>query len=96
MASNAVSAVLGRDCALRVLEVGEIPMAEESVPAVAAILAPIFPRIKRVKCVDGNWEKVMDAIRLRRQIVDYSSKEHPSAHRSIFFNISLGTLDGCT
>lgn len=55
---NAVSAALQRDCALRVLEVGGIPVAEGSVSTVAVILARIFPRIERVQCADGNWDNV--------------------------------------
>jgi len=79
---------------LRLLEVGGIPMAEESVATVAVILARIFPRIERVQYFDGNWEKVTDAIHLSRQIIDYSSKERLSTPRSDLSNISLGaTLD---
>ena len=90
--SNAGSAALRRDCALRLLEVGGIPMAEEPVATVAVILAQIFPRIERVQYFDGNWEKVTDAIHLSRQIINYSSKERLSTPRSDLSNISLGAM----
>jgi len=65
---------LQRCCALGELEVGEIPVAEESVPTIALTLACIFPRIESIDCVDENWDKVMDAISLSRKIINYSSK----------------------
>jgi len=40
------------------LDVGEIPLWEESVSTVALTLAHIFPRIEAIRYVDENWEKV--------------------------------------
>ena len=68
---------LRRDCALRNLEVGEIPIPDESVLMVALTLALIFPCIDYIDYIDENWDKVLDAIYLSRQIVIYSSKERP-------------------
>jgi len=93
MAPTAGSAVPRRSCALRHLEVGEIPVPEESVLMVALTLAQIFPHIVGIGCGDGNWFKVVDAIRLSRRIIDCSSKEHPlSAPRSNFSDASLGAV----
>jgi len=73
--SNAESAALRRDCALTELEVGEISVPDESVLTVALTLAHIFPRIESIDYVErGNWERVVDAISLSRQIIDCSSK----------------------
>ena len=72
---NARSTTARRDCALKELEVGEIPMSEESVLMVALTLALIFPHVHYIDCTDENWEKVVDAIRLSRQIVGYPGKE---------------------
>ena len=96
VASNAGSAVLQRDCALRILEVGKTPMVEELVSTVAMTLARIFPRMESVQYVGENWYKVVDAIRHSRQIIDYTGKEHPfCAPRSGFNNTSPGaTLEG--
>ena len=56
------SATLQKGCALRDLEVGEIPVAEESVLTIALTLALIFPHIESTDYVDENWEKVVDTI----------------------------------
>jgi hypothetical protein len=72
-----------RDCILTGLHVGETPMLEESILMVALTLARIFPYISWIRYVDGNWKKVLDAIRLSRQFVDRTSKDHsPAAPRS--------------
>lgn len=69
-----------RDCALTNLEVGEIPVAEESVSVVALTLVRIFPRIESIDFADENWGKVIDAICVSREIIGYSGEEHlPSA-----------------
>jgi hypothetical protein len=68
-----------RDCTLTNLDVGEIRMPEESTLAVALTLARIFPYISWIGYIDNNWEKVLDAICLSRQIVDHTSKEHTCA-----------------
>ena len=82
---------LRRDCALAEFEVGEIPVPEESVLVIAMTLARIFPRIYYIHYVDENWERVMDAICLSRQIVDFSSEERPlSTLRCIFDETSPG------
>ena len=58
-------------------------MLEDSVWMVALTLARIFPNLECIDSIDENWEKVMDAIRLSRQIVDVSGREHhPSTPRS--------------
>jgi hypothetical protein len=66
-----------RDCALGVLHVRQIPMPEESVLMVALTLARIFPHLVWINSTDENWAKVLGAISLSRQIVDFSSKKHP-------------------
>ena len=58
------------DCALTELDVGEIPLPIESVSVVALALLRIFPRIDDIDSCDGEWEKVMDAIRRSKQLVD--------------------------
>ena len=65
-----------KDCALTDLEVGEIPMLNESVSAVALTLAHIFPCMEGVECVDENWYKVMEAICVSREIIDRLGEEH--------------------
>jgi len=75
--SNVGSNALRRDCALRDLKVGKIPMPEELVLMAAVTLALIFPCIDSIDYTDGNWEKVASAIYNSRQIVNYSSKERP-------------------
>jgi len=69
------STTLQKGCALEELQVGEIPVAEGSVPTIALTLAFIFPRIDSIDGVDEDWENVMDTIRLSRQMVHYSSRE---------------------
>ena len=70
-------------CALTDLEVGEIPMPEESVLVVALTLLRIFPRIETFSYIDDGWEKVEDMIRRSNQIVDCSSKYyHPTIPRN--------------
>ena len=65
-ASGNRSTTSQRDCALTGLEVGEIPLPEESVSTVALTLAYIFPCIEWIDCVDENWDKVADAINISR------------------------------
>jgi hypothetical protein len=59
-----------RDCALTDLDVGQIPIAEESTMVVALTLVRIFPHIRWIGYFDQNWGEVLDAIRLSGQIVD--------------------------
>ena len=78
-----------KDCALVELDVGEIPVPEESVLVIALTLAHIFPRVEGIDCVDQSWYRVVDAICVSREIIDGSSKEHPpSASRSNFSDAS--------
>ena len=94
--SDSGSAALRRDCALRDLEVGEIPVPEESVLVVALTLAQLFPRLEGIDCDDGegdyeNWKMVVDTIRTSREVIDHSSEEHPlSAPRSSFIDTYPG------
>lgn len=77
VASYGGPTTLRRDCALRDLEVGKIPVPEESAMMVAVTLALIFPCIDSISYIDGNWAKVASAIHHSRQIVNYSSKVQP-------------------
>ena len=88
--SNTESTAPRRDCVLRYLEVGEIPVPEESVLMVALTLARIFPRIELISYLDKNWEKVMNAISLSREIVDRSSKQPPPP-RPLYLRVALMT-----
>ena len=95
---NVGSTALRKDCALKELVVGEIPMPEESVLMVALTLARIFPYLEYTDPVDDNWLKVVDALYLSRKIVDYSGEEHSlSTIRSNFSDVSPGAAlkDGC-
>jgi len=95
MAPNAGSGVPRRICALKVLEVGEIPVPEESELIVALTLAQIFPHISNVDCEDENWFTVVAAIVVSKKKIDRSSKEHPlSAPRSDFNGTSIGAALG--
>jgi len=74
MTPNAEPSVLRRDCALKHLDVGRIPMPEESVSRTALTLARIFPQVESIKAHDEGWLKVVNAIRHSRKIVDCSGK----------------------
>jgi len=93
MTSDAGSITPRRDCALRELEVGDIFVPEESVLMVALTLARIFPHIESIDVTEETWDKVVDAIRDSRRIVDHLSKEHlpPAIFRSNPDDISAGT-----
>jgi hypothetical protein len=58
------TAVPQRECALTDLDVGQIPIPEESTLMVAQTLVRIFPNITRLDYPDDSedWEKVFDAI----------------------------------
>jgi len=73
---NAEPTTPRRDCGLRSLEVGEIPVPEESVSVVALTLARIFPSIESITYIDENWKKVIEAISISKRIVDRSGKDH--------------------
>ena len=62
------------DCALTDLEVGKIPVTEESTLVIASTLLRLFPHISRIMPFKKGWRKVMDAINLSKQIADPSSK----------------------
>jgi len=96
VAPNTASTSMRRVCALTQLEVGKIPVPEESVLVVALTLIIIFPHLRCVYSSDiENWEKVEDALRLARQIVDFSSKEHCfCAPQSNFSDISIAATLG--
>ena len=77
------------DCALVALEVGGIPMPEESAPTVALTLLRIFPRIETISYLDEGWRKVQDMIRHSKEIFDCSSKYH---HPTIWMDPLLTLL----
>ena len=67
------------DCALTVLQVGEAPIPQEVVPAVAQTLLKVFPRILEVKHVDPGWKSVLETIKLSRRTgghIDHTGKAH--------------------
>ena len=68
------------DCALRELDVGEIPLPEGSTLMVAIILLRIFPRIDFIRHFDNDWRKVMDAIEFSRQLDRSSKMSCPYSH----------------
>ena len=76
---NTESSGLRSECALTDFFVGGVPVAEESVSIVALTLLRIFLRIRIVIIdpTDEGWRKVEDAIHRSKQIVDFSSKQHP-------------------
>ena len=73
---NAGHSTLWMGCALKVLEVGEIPVPEGSESMVAITLLRIFPRIETIIVYDAGWIGVEDMIRRSEQIVDRSSRCH--------------------
>ena len=77
MTPNAESTTSWTDCALTRLEVGKIPVSEESVWVVSLTLLRIFPRIETIYAADEGWAKVQDAINRSKGIIDRSSKQPP-------------------
>ena len=75
MTPNIKPTALRRDCALEYLDVGRIPMPDQSVLMVAVTLGRIFPWIVNIEAFHKGWGKVEDAISLSRKIVDCSSKQ---------------------
>ena len=63
-----------KDCALAILEVGDIPLPEESTLVVALTLLRVFPRIDSIVYLGEGWEKIADAISISKRLVDDSSK----------------------
>jgi len=76
MSPNAKPTDSWTDCALTELVVGKIPAPESALMVTLALLR-IFPRIEAIASDDEGWQEVEDAIRLSKQIVDCSSKQHP-------------------
>lgn len=69
------------DCALTVLDVGDIPIPAQSTLEVTLALLQIFPRILSVNYTNPDWEAVERNINCFRRIgvfVQHSSKIHPS------------------
>ena len=77
MASDPRSVAPQKVCALTDLEVGYIPVPEDSVFMVALNLSLLFLRIKDIGYEDESWERVADVISLSRAIIDHSSEDHP-------------------
>ena len=69
------STALRRDCTLRYLVVGRIPMPEESVPMAALALVRIFPCLESIISIGESWKKVEETIHFSREINGCSSKE---------------------
>ena len=67
------------DCALTCLNVGRMPLPEESVLVVALTLLHIFPRIIYLGYSGEGWRKVADAITRSKQLVHRSSKKRSLA-----------------
>ena len=86
-ASNVGSAALRRDCSLKLLNAGEIPILAESVLVVALTLARIFPHIEDIESSDMNWVKVVRAISTSREIIDCSGEDHPLAPPRSTFSV---------
>jgi hypothetical protein len=63
------------DCALTELNVGEIPLPEESTLMVALALVRIFPNIWCIEYTNENWAGVSEAIHLSDNLIDRTSKE---------------------
>ena len=70
-------------CALRVLQVGEIPVPEGLASMVSLTLLRIFPQIETIILGDEGWIEVEDMIRHPKRIVDCPSMyHHPTVPRS--------------
>ena len=73
IASNIRPTSLRWNYALTDLDVGEIPVSEDSVLMTALTLSLIFPHLEYVDSgVDENWEKVIDVIGISGQVADRS------------------------
>jgi hypothetical protein len=70
------STVPRKDCVLGFLEVGQIPILEESVLMVALTLTRLFPNIVDISYTEENWAEVSKAMQLSKLFVDRSSKEY--------------------
>jgi len=77
--SNGETVVRWQDCALTDLEVGEIPIPEDTVDMVTMTLLQIFPRLLNINFVERKWESAMKTIRAAKRIstfVQHTSKGH--------------------
>ena len=69
--------------ALRVLQVGEIPVPEGAAPTIALTLLRIFPQIESIILDDEGWCEVEDIIHRSKRTIDYSSRcHHPTVPRN--------------
>ena len=87
---NAGHSVSWKSCALTELDVGRIPVLEESKSMVALTLLQIFPRIRIINYTNGEWFDVENMIHSPRRIVDCSSGCHYSTIPRILADSSRG------
>jgi hypothetical protein len=74
------TAVRREDCSLRYLDVGDIPIPEESALEVAITLLQIFPRLLNIEYLEEGWGTVVETIKLFKRVgmfVQDTSKAHP-------------------
>ena len=65
-------------CALTCLDVGRIPLPEDSALKVTRTLLRIFPRLDRIEHNRGkDWEKVVHALNVSRQLTGHLGKKLP-------------------
>jgi len=67
------------NCALKVLEVGETPVAEQETLAVGITLLQLFPKIVSIECFNAQWRSVAETIKLFKRIsgnIRHASKKH--------------------
>ena len=85
------------DCALTDLEVGKMPVTEESMLMVASTLLHLFPHINRIMSFEEGWRKVMDAINLSKQLIDPSSKNLPLVPlwSKVYHMLRINTQECC-
>jgi hypothetical protein len=61
------------ECALTTLEVGDIPIPEESALTIALALLHIFPRLSDINYTNEQWEDVMGTIKLSKGLSKWIS-----------------------
>ena len=74
------TAVRREDCSLRYLDVGDIPIPEESALEVAITLLQIFPRLLNIEYLEEGWDTIVETIKLFKRVgmfVQDTSKAHP-------------------
>ena len=89
VAPDTESTMLREDCALTDLEVGGIPVSEESALMIALTLLRIFPHLNFIAYSNRGWSKVAHAIRDSKKLADLSSKEPPIFYTSKIDGTSL-------